>query len=152
MRKTCEAMKDQPVLVRVSAGTVGGWMPQMDEKTTQTMIRQVEQEFSQLIHRDVLKPALISEMVQADRVTETEKLAEQLENRLKQNKVLSDDWDFGKIISVAYTEQMSLMSITLNLFDRGADYSVPLDLFAAEVNSRYPLENLVITARSEERR
>ena len=36
------------------------------------MIRQVEQEFSQLIHRDVLKPALISEMVQADRVTETD--------------------------------------------------------------------------------
>ena len=39
-----------------------------------------------------------------------------MENRLKQNKVLSDDWDFGKIISVAYTEQMSLISITLNLF------------------------------------
>ena len=150
LRKTCEAMKDQPVLVRVSAGTVGGWLSQLDEKTVQIMIRQVEQEFSQLIHRDVLKPALISEMVQADRVTETEKLAEQLGNRLKQNKVLSDDWDFGKIISVAYTEQMSLMSITLNLFDRGADYSVPLDLFAEELNSRYSLDNLVITAYDRE--
>ena len=42
------------------------------------------------------------------------------------------------------------MSITLNLFDRGADYSVPLDLFAEELNSRYSLDNLVLTAYDRE--
>ena len=63
---------------------------------------------------------------------------------------ISDEAEFGEIASYLYIEQMSMVSIALNLFDKGGNFATILDVFVLKLMQRYQLENFLITAFSEE--
>ena len=57
---------------------------------------------------------------------------------------LDDEAKFGEIASYLYIEQMSIVSIALNLFDKGGNFDTILDIFTLKLIKKYNIENLLI--------
>lgn len=57
---------------------------------------------------------------------------------------------FGEIASFAYTDQMSIVSIALNLFDKRGNIKNILDVFALKLLEKYSISDFLITIFNEE--
>ena len=51
----------------------------------------------------------------------------------------------GEIVSLGALSQLSMLSLALNLFDKGGEMPALLDVLAARMKERYPVEDIVIT-------
>lgn len=168
LRQECGAEDiKEAVLVRVGSSEISGWFPGKDEDQIQSLLDQVREKFSQLIHDTIIKLNFICGMVYADNVTGLQTISKNVRIALEQARIkhietvryenLSDEEKsiqpqrmYGEIVSMGYTEQMSLVSIALNLFDRAGSTAALLDLLAAKFQKHYTLSNLLITAYSQE--
>ena len=161
-----EQMQDA-VFVRAGSSEAGGWFPGAGEEQIQKLLSGVREAFNRLIHNKAMQPDFICGIVQADNATGIQTLIERakisvIQARRKQMdmiryETLSEEekrvelkWDFGEVVSMGYTEQMGLVSIALNLFERAGSTSAFLDLLSAKLQKHYTLTNLLITAYNRE--
>lgn len=155
------------VFVRAGSSEIGGWFPGKEEGQIQDLLKRVHIAFNQLIHNKMMQPDFVCGVVLADNVTGIQTLIDQakisvVQARRKQidmiryemlseeEKTIELKWDFGEVVSMGYTEQMGLVSIALNLFERAGSTSEFLDLLAAKLQKRYTLKNLLITGYNRE--
>lgn len=168
LRQECKAAEmKNTVLVRAGSSEISGWIPGTDEAQVQNLLEQVREKFSHLIHERIVKLNFICGMVYADNVTGIQTLGENVKIALEQAKIkninvaryeklseeeksIQPNWKPGEIVSMGYTEQMSLVSVALNLFDRAGSITALLDLLAVKLQTHYMLSNLLITAYSQE--
>ena len=167
-RMECEKARiDSQVLVRVGASEISGWFPEINEDQVQNILEQVRKKFGQLIHGNIVRPDFFSGLAYGDDKTGIQMLIRYVKVSLEQaEKKLADtvryeelsvqeqeaepNWNFGEIVSVGYTEQMSLVSIALNLFDRAGSTSVLLDILVSKLQQQYTLTDLVILTYNKE--
>ncbi len=167
-RMECESAKpDGQILVRASASEIAGWFPQTEEAQTEMLLTRIRNRFARLIHGNTGKPDFCCGMAYGDNDTGIRMLIRNAKLSLQQaerktadivryeeipeaERISVPEWDFSEIVSVGYTEQMSLVSIALNLFDRAGSTSVLLDIFMSKLRQKYKLTNLLITSYNKE--
>ena len=155
------------VFVRAGSSEIGGWFPEESEDKTSQLLVRVRAAFNGLIHNNMMKPDFISGIVSADNETGIQTLIDhakisviqarrkhtdtvRYETLSEEEKAIELKWDFGEVVSMGYTEQMGLVSIALNLFERAGSTAAFLDLLTAKLQKHYSLTNLLITVYSRE--
>lgn len=151
-----------PIYIRAGADQMILWMPKTDENTAQTVMAKIREKFVALtdenylllnfrsaithLHKRLTLQQGIKRCKVAMAVAKQKShicvLYEQLEDTEK--KILVEK-KFDEIDSVEQLKKMSLSSIAMNLFDRGGETPVVLDILAIKLKEKYGLDNLVIT-------
>ena len=168
LRNACEQENiTDALLIRAGYSELAGWLPGLDEDRTERMLNRVREQLGQLVRDSVDAPRIVCGMTRIRDKKGSRTVIEQAITALqtaeqKQLEVLrySDLTEkerqrqvphfFEKVISVGDSKQMGLVSVALNLFDRGGSTSVLLDLLVARIKTRYPLKNLLITTYNKE--
>lgn len=131
------------------------------------IIEEMSASFAELTNKNYLDLSFKTGITIADKDISTEKLVKQAQAAIKVSKdkgslysvyqdleencqKLDDEAKFGEIASYLYIEQMSIVSIALNLFDKGGNFDTILDIFTLKLIKKYNIENLLITMFNEE--
>ena len=168
LRSQCAERKiPQAVFVRAGSAEISVWFPGMAEAEVRELLTTVCCRFSHLVHDKTVKLELLCGIAHANEVTDISTLLDHAKTAIiaakrdhasivvyeqlpEKEKAAVAEWKFGEIVSVGYTEQMSLVSIALNLFDRGSSISACLDLLAARMRKVCTLTDLLITSYNRE--
>lgn len=123
--------------------------------------------FAELTNKNCLELSFKTGVTIADKDISTEKLVKQAQAAIKVSRdrgklysvyqdldeiaqKLDDEVKFGETASYLYIEQMSIVSIALNLFDKGGNFETILDIFTLKLMKKYNVENLLITMFNQE--
>lgn len=151
-------------LVRAGADEFIIWISQGSEERCRKMISSVQKQFEELIREDVLELQVKTGLVEGDENISTEELLRRagiaLGEAERQGKAVIN-WNdvrnvvaarkpFSEVVSQGYIKEMSLSSLMLNLFDKSASITAALEVLAKRLQSRYGIENIVLTKFHEE--
>lgn len=154
-----EELKGQKsVQIRSGADELLIWVAQTDMEQLKEQIDRIHNKFRELVHQDTLELSFGCGLVRGDQQTE-EELLDQAAKALYRAKnmdvdliVYEEGWKQppiffhpGEIVSMGRISQLSMVSLALNLFDKGGDMKVILDVLAGRMKERYPIEDIVIT-------
>ncbi len=155
------------VFVRAGDDEILGWFPETDVPHVLDMLQRVRTAYMELVHHEALQldfncgltgstgkasvETLIGQVKQALCAAKRRNLFavtyQDMSDKEKQRGVTEE---FGEILSAGYMKQMSLVSLTLNLFDRGGAASVIMDLLVKKFQEYYRFDDLLITRYSRE--
>ncbi len=162
IHRQCEKMHSQPVCVRAGADQMLLWIAGEDEARMQKLVENVQDELSGIVNKDYLKMTIICGMTEMPENLDLQEGIRQVELALmlaKQNSetfiVYSSLSEEEKKLPVTRRlvrgepfeklKKMGLSSLALNLFDRGGEVRVSLDMLAWKLHEQYQMSNLVIT-------
>lgn len=152
---------DRQVLIRADADAFLIWLPGTHPVSCQTMLNDLQRDFSSLIRQNFLALSLRAGIAPATRETTGELIrrtkAAVGEARRRDCAIAqwTDDLEpagpvepFGEVVSQNYISGMGLASLLLNLFDRSASIAAALDLAARRLSRQFPLQDLLVTSFS----
>ena len=133
----------------------------------ENIIEQMSIKFSGITNEKYMKLSFKTGISLSDRVISTEKLIKQAQTAMRFSKdngslytvyqqldekyqKIDNETKFGEIASYVYIEQMSIVSIALNLFDKAGNFTTILDIFVLKLIEKYNISNFLITAFGEE--
>ncbi len=155
------------VCIRAGADQLLIWLPQLPVDDARCMIQESARQFGGLIHDNYLLPEFrcgMAHMSGTEDITEgirrvklalrkskcskrTLTVYEELPETAQMEPV---DFEFGKIEFYEKIKQMSLSSLAINLFEKGKEITVVLDMLALKLREKYQITNLVITRFNRE--
>ena len=159
-----EEFKEQKtVRIRSGADELLIWTEEKDLNQIQAVLRQVRERFAGIIHRDTLRLSFACGMTHASGESD-QVLLNQVASALYRAKSMDMDLVIyererkctpmlfrpGEIVSMAWISQMSMVSLALNLFDRGGDMAVLLDVLAVRMAENYQIEDIIITTLDDD--
>ena len=150
------------VCIRAGADQLLIWLEELQLADVRFIVQESARQFSGLVHDNYLVLGFhcgLTQMLEHTDIAEgirQVKLALSEAKRLKHGPVVygelsaqkqqeSVDLTFGAIEFYEKIKQMSLSSIALNLFDKGKETTVILDMIALKLCENYRVSNLVIT-------
>ena len=168
IQQQCENMQlQQTVCVRAGADQMLLWIPGQHEAKMCELMEAVREELTKFINKEYLTLQLICGMSEMQETLTLEKGIEQVELALMLAKQSTEDMvcynrlsEADKKLPVTFgldkgepfetLKKLRLSSLALNLFDRGSEVRVSLDMLAWKLHERYQLQNLLITKFSRD--
>ncbi len=168
IRNQCgQAGMEEAVYIRAGASQLLIWMPAAETEIAVNIIKTVRARFNELTNENYFVMDFKSGLTKVTRISSAKKIVEQTkialtaarhqqeavavyqcltgEERRKRPEVT-----FGEIVSFEQIGGMSLSSLALNLFERGGETAVILDLLALKLQETYGLTNLIVTRFNRE--
>ncbi len=162
IRIQCEKIQQQSVYVRAGADQMLLWITGQDEVQVRQLMTAVQEELTKLVNEDYLTLTLICGMTGMQEAVSVETGIEQVElalmlakqrpeNIIMYNSLSEADKKLPVTLGLDKGEpfeklkRLRLSSLALNLFDRGSEVRVSLDMLAWKLQERYQLQNLIIT-------
>ena len=163
LRDSCRKYSiKKPVFVRAGADQFIVWVPHRSDVVIQEMLQWVQKKFAAITDEKYLLLYVRAGMAELDGQIFTEegilrarkalKIAKQKNISLKQYESLTEpektvfvEKEFDEIDPFDKLVKMNLSSIAWNLFDRGNELSVSLDMLMLKVQETYGLTNCIIT-------
>lgn len=152
----------EAVYVRTGVDQVLIWLPGADAAAAQKVADGIHRDVQNLTDEKYLALVMKSSIVCAEENISTEKLMERTKNALaaakrskretvcyqelseKERKIRTQIF-FEEVPSIDRLKTMKLSTMALNLFDRGGETSVVLDILALKLQEKYQITNLTIT-------
>ena len=165
IRQVCKEVNDQKeetVYVRAGIDQMLVWLPGAETDQIRKKASEIHRNVQSLTDEKYLALVLKSAIVCAGKDVSTEKAMEQTKKALTVAKRRKEDVVcyqeltgeeteihtrifFDEVPSIERLKTLNLSSMALNLFDRGGETSVVLDILALKLQEKYHLTNLVIT-------
>ena len=163
----CRLRRIPAVFVRAGEDEVLIWFPEMNAEQTRMVLRCVGKDYTGMMHHDALSlnfscgltevtdeipvDLMLAQVKKAVSVAKYKNVnAIVYQEMTDKEKQLDVQYEFGEILSPGYMKQMSLVSLALNLFDRGGAIPVILDLLVVKLQEQYHFSNLLITRYNRE--
>lgn len=166
-RQCMQAGIEKAVYIRAGASQLLIWMPATETEIAVNIIQTVRRTFNELTNENYLVMdfrcglSRASGLLAAEKVIEQTKIAltaaryhqegiavyQQLTGSDRKRK---SEVTFGEIVSFQPIKQMNLSSLAMNLFERGGETAVILDLLAQKFQEEYGLTNLIVTRFNRE--
>ena len=168
IREQCETEQIEKIIcVRAGADQMMLWISDGNVTKVERMLCHVCEEFAKITNEDYLSLTIRSGIAYLEQKTTIEEgivHAKQALKVAKQRKIVTVCYNmlsenernipvvkgFEEIDPFEKLKQMSLPSLALNLFDRGEDVRVGLDMLALKLQEYYHLTNLIITRFNRE--
>ena len=159
-----EEFKGQKTIrIRSGADELLIWTEEKELAQIQKVLNCVRERFAGMIHQDMLSLTFACGMSSATQ-ERTQILLNQTASALHKAKNLGRNlviyqneqvctpmlFQPGEIVSMGWISQMSLVSLALNLFDKGGDMSILLDILAGRMAEAYPLGDIIITTLDDD--
>lgn len=155
------------VAIRAGADQILLWIPDTTCAQVEKMMDSVQRDFAALTDPDRLALKLCCGITQMDPYLPVSDCIEEVKQALtiakRRQKLsvvyqklsgyereISSEVVFEEVASLGRIRQMSLSSLTLNLFDKAGDITVILDVLALKIQAQYPLANVVISSFNHE--
>ena len=161
-----EEFKGQKTIrIRSGADELLIWTEEKKLAQIKKVLDCVRERFAGMIHQDMLSLTFSCGMTLGEEAC-TQILLNQAASALYEAKNMGRDlvicqneqtctpmlFQPGEIVSMGWISQMSLVSLALNLFDKGGDLPVLLDVLAGRMVEAYPLSDVIITTLDEDYR
>lgn len=159
---------ENAVFIRAGADQMLLWFPGVDAENATELVERLRDEMGNLTNDNYLELDFRSGLTYAeDEKITTQEIFDQAKlaltvakkkncrNEIYQNISHSDMKDAGRVClcgidSVDRLDQLSLSSIALNLFDRGTEARVSMDMLALKLEEKYHVTNVIITRFNKE--
>ena len=162
-----EAGFQKVVFVRADADQMILWIPEGNAEDIKQMIEAVRSDLRNVIDENYLTLSFQCGMAEVNEKLTVEDGIEHAKQALEitrhgkadtlsyetlsdKEKMLPVEKSFYEVDPFEKLKQMSLSSIALNLFDRGSEIKVALDMLAIKIQEEYPISDLVITQFNRE--
>ena len=146
------------VMIRSGADELMIWTEENNLALLRKQVGHIQEQFGRLVHQETLELTFCCGLAVGSTQTEQE-LLNQTAMALARARNMDADlviyetgWNQkkvyfhpGEVVSLGRISQMSMVSLALNLFDKGGDMAVILDVLAERMKIHYPLEDIVIT-------
>jgi len=163
----CRLRRIQAVFVRAGEDEILTWFPEVDAEQAKMILRCVKKDYAGMVHHDALNLNFSCGLTEVEDEIPMELMLVQVKKAVSiakyknvnaivyqeltdKEKQLDVHFEFGEILSPGYMKQMSLVSLALNLFDRGGAIPVILDLLVVKLQEQYHFSNLLITRYSRD--
>ena len=150
------------IYVRAGADQMLLWIPGVEAELVRNVVDEVRHNFAKLTNENYLALNIRCGIVQTkqDVLPDASRRQGQIalalakqgkadtviyENLSERERQVSVEEPLDEVDSVERLKQMSLSSLALNLFDRGGEVAVVLDILALKLQEQYGITNLVIT-------
>jgi len=168
LRQQCrQAGIAEAVYIRAGASQILIWMPVTETEIAVNIMKTVRARFNELTNENYLVMDFKCGLTSAKRLSPVRKILEQTKialtaARYRQEAIAvyqsltgeerkrRQEITFGEIVSFEQIERMSLSSLALNLFERGGETAVILDVLALKLQETYGLTNLIVTRFNRE--
>lgn len=163
IRKQCETMQlKDTVCVRAGADQMLLWLPGQNEEQIVKLAEAVRTQLAESVNSDYLTLTLVCGMAKLQEDLILEEGIGQVEralmlakqrvfNTVRYSHLTDGDKELPVLLGMDKGEpfeklrKLRLSSLALNLFDRGSEIRVSLDMLAWKLQERYELKNLIIT-------
>ena len=168
LRRQCgQAGIEKAVYIRAGASQLLVWMPETEINVAVNMIKTVRRQLNELTNENYLVMDFKCGLSKSSSLSSVKKIVEQTEKALTaaryhqevivvyqnltaEERKRKSEVVFGEIVSFEQIKQMNLSSLALNLFERGGETTVILDLLALKLQEAYGLTNLIVTRFNRE--
>ena len=167
MRQCRQAGIEKAVYIRAGAAQLLIWMPKTESDIAENIMNSVRRQFTRLINENYLTLDFQCGISRINCLPPVQKGIEQTRAALEaaryhqepivffqrlssEERRRRSDIMFDEIVSFEKVKQMSISSLAMNLFERGGETAVILDLLAVKLQKDYGMTNLIITRFNRE--
>ena len=153
---------EKVIYIRAGADQLMMYMPFVDVIRARNITNMIKEKFGELTNEDYLQLRFKCGIAESSDEITVNDLVEHVKNALfiakhkhedviiydelsEEDRISGVDYSFREIAYFERIKQMSLSSLALNMFDKGGDINVILDILALKLKEQYNMENLVIT-------